>query len=93
MPTARSTQQINVLNAAFAPTGWSFNLVGTTRTTNAMLVHGSGRIAPEAAMKNALRQGTADDLNIYTSNPGGGLLGLGDLPVRLRVAGRRWTAS
>jgi hypothetical protein len=31
-------------------------------------------------MKNALRVGTADDLNIYSSNPGGGLLGWATFP-------------
>ena len=31
---ARIAQQLDVLNSAFASTGWSFNLAGTTRTTN-----------------------------------------------------------
>ena len=31
---ARIAQQLNVLDAAFASTGWSFNLVRTTRTDN-----------------------------------------------------------
>jgi hypothetical protein len=34
----------------------------------------------ETQAKNALRQGTADDLNIYTANPGGGLLGWATFP-------------
>jgi len=31
-------------------------------------------------MKNALRQGTADDLNVYTCNPSGGILGYATFP-------------
>jgi hypothetical protein len=34
----------------------------------------------ETQAKNALRQGTADDLNIYTANIGGGLLGWATFP-------------
>ncbi|HSP78856.1 MAG TPA: zinc metalloprotease, partial [Myxococcaceae bacterium] len=34
----------------------------------------------EAEMKNALRQGSADDLNLYSCNPGGGLLGWATFP-------------
>jgi hypothetical protein len=34
----------------------------------------------ERSAKSALRQGTAADLNIYTCNPGGGLLGWATFP-------------
>ena len=71
--------QINVLNAAFAPTGWSFNHVATTRNTNSSWYTCSGGSC-ESQMKNALRQGTADDLNIYSNNMGQGLLGWATFP-------------
>jgi pregnancy-associated plasma protein-A len=72
--------QIGVLNAAFGPTGWSFNLAGTSRTTNATWYNSCDSSSVEAQMKTALRQGTADDLNIYSCNPGGGLLGWATFP-------------
>lgn len=71
--------QINVLNNAFASAGWQFNLVSTDRTTNATWYTCSGGTC-ETQMKNALRQGTADDLNVYSNNMGGGLLGWATFP-------------
>lgn len=79
IPDSQITAQMNVLNAAYASTGWSFNLVSTDRTTNATWYTASGGTA-ESQMKNALRQGTADDLNIYSNNMGGGLLGWATFP-------------
>jgi hypothetical protein len=76
---AMIADQMNVLNAAFAISGWSFNRVSTTRTTNATWYNGCYG-ASETAMKNALHQGTADDLNIYTCNPSGGILGYATFP-------------
>jgi hypothetical protein len=76
---ARIAQQMTVLNNAFANTGWSFNLVATTRTNNSTWYTCSGG-ACETQMKNALRQGSADDLNIYLNNMGGGLLGWATFP-------------
>ena len=73
------TQQMNVLNSAFAGTGWSFTLVSTTRTTNTTWYNGCYG-SSETAMKAALRQGTADDLNIYTCNPSSGILGYATFP-------------
>jgi hypothetical protein len=78
--------QIAVLNSAYsgatggADTPFRFTLAGVTTTVdNAWYTAGSGTAA-EAAMKSALRQGTAEDLNFYTNSPGGGLLGWATFP-------------
>lgn len=73
------TNQMNVLNAAYAGTGWSFTLVATDRTTNSTWFTGCYGTS-ETTMKNALRQGTADDLNIYSCSPSGGILGYATFP-------------
>jgi hypothetical protein len=80
IPDSQIAAQITVLNAAYASTGWQFQLVATDRTTNAAwytMGHGS---QAESQAKAALRQGTADDLNIYSANLGGGLLGWATFP-------------
>lgn len=79
IPASQITAQMNVLNAAYASTGWSFNLVSTDRTTNATW-YTCGGGACETQMKSALRVGTADDLNIYSNNPSGGVLGWATFP-------------
>jgi hypothetical protein len=80
VPATWITSQMNVLNAAYASTGYTFNLVSTDRTTNATWYTAGYGSAAESQLKNALRQGTADDLNIYTNNMGGGLLGWATFP-------------
>ncbi len=77
--TTMINDQMNVLNAAYSSWGWSFNLVTTDRTTNTTWYNGCYG-SSESAMKNALRKGTADDLNIYTCNPSGGILGYATFP-------------
>jgi hypothetical protein len=72
--------QMAILNAAYAGTGWSFNRISTDRTTNATWYTMSPGSTAEAQAKAALRQGSADDLNIYSANPGGGLLGWATFP-------------
>ena len=79
IPDSQITQQMNVLNAAYNPWGWVFNRVQTDRTTNASWYTCSGGSC-ETQMKNALRQGSAADLNIYSNNMGGGLLGWATFP-------------
>jgi hypothetical protein len=71
--------QMAVLNTGFATWGWSFNWVVTTRTDNSTWYNGCYGTS-ETAMKTALRQGTAKDLNIYTCNPSNGILGYATFP-------------
>jgi hypothetical protein len=81
--SSQISQQINVLNAAYASTGWQFALASTNVTANNSWYTCSGGTC-ETQMKNALRQGTADDLNIYSNNMGGGLLGWATFPSDYR---------
>ncbi|MGB7925938.1 MAG: zinc metalloprotease [Pyrinomonadaceae bacterium] len=77
--------QIAVLNNAYsgatggANTIYRFTLVSTDRTNNNTWYTTTGGTA-ERQMKTALRQGGAADLNIYTNNMGGGLLGWATFP-------------
>lgn len=71
--------QMSVLNAAYARTGWSFDLVTVDRTDNASWFHMTPGSSAEQEAKATLRQGTADDLNIYTTD-GGGYLGWATFP-------------
>jgi hypothetical protein len=85
----RINQQLNVLNSAFASTGWSFNLVETTRTNNDSWYTMTPGSTAETQAKAALRQGSADDLNIYLANIGGGLLGWATFPSNYASAPSR----
>jgi len=66
-------QQIAIMNNAFAGgqgtgaanTNYRFTLAGITRTANTAWYTAGINTADEAAMKTALREGSADDLNIY----------------------------
>lgn len=80
--------QIEVLNQAYggasggAVTAFTFVLAGTDRTDNAdwfNLREGSSAVA---AMKQQLRVGGTADLNIYTANLSGGLLGWSTFPAQ-----------
>ncbi len=80
IPDSMVTSQMTVLNNAYAAMGYSFNLISINRVTNTTWYTAGPGTSAESQMKNALRQGTADDLNIYVSNPGGGLLGWATFP-------------
>ncbi len=86
--TTAINNQIAVLNAAYASTGFSFNLVSVDTTANSTWYTVGYGSTNEKNMKQALRQGTADDLNIYSANIGGGLLGWATFPSS--YASRSW---
>jgi hypothetical protein len=82
IPSSQINDQISVLNAAYAAVGagYQFQLVAVDRTKNASWYIAQPGTTAEKDMKNALRQGSADDLNIYSNNMGGGLLGWATFP-------------
>jgi hypothetical protein len=80
VPDSQIASQISVLNAAYANTAFKFTLAGTDRTTNATWYTATDATTAETQMKTALRKGTAQDLNVYSNNMGGGLLGWATFP-------------
>ena len=75
------SNQIKVLNAAYASSGFAFSLASTDTTVNSRWYTNlrSGSKA-EKDMKRALRKGDMGDLNIYTARLGGSLLGWATFP-------------
>ena len=65
------SNQIRVLNQAYAPHDIAFTLAGTDYTVNSNWANDYN----ELAMKKALRKGTYKDLNIYIQKSLGGALG------------------
>lgn len=88
VPDSQVAAQIDVLNKSYAgqygglatPTAFTFVLAGTDTTVNATWFGVGYGSATESAMKTALRQGGKADLNIYSANLGGGLLGWATFP-------------
>ncbi len=80
--------QIAVLNDSYAgltggkgtDTPFRFQLAGVTRTTNATWYNNCDSTSTESSMKSALRRGGAETLNLYSCNPGSGLLGWATFP-------------
>lgn len=77
---AMLNNQIAVLNAAYAGSGWNFNVVSVDRTANTAWYTMQPGTTAERDAKNTLRKGTAADLNVYYANIGGGLLGWATFP-------------
>jgi hypothetical protein len=88
VPQHMLQDQIDAMNAGFsgtdpqgtgANTPFRFVLVSVDYTVNSSWYNAGPGTAAESQMKNALRIGTADDLNFYT-NSGGGYLGWATFP-------------
>lgn len=77
--TTQINSQIAILNAAYAASSFSFSLVSVDNTTNSSWYTSTGG-SSESAMKNALRKGGSNALNIYLNNMGAGLLGWATFP-------------
>jgi hypothetical protein len=80
VPQDQILAQIQVLNDAYANTPFKFMLANVTRTTNAAWYAMSPGSAAENEAKNTLRVGGSGTLNLYSANPGGGLLGWATFP-------------
>jgi hypothetical protein len=76
--------QVKVLNDAYAGTaggpGIRFKLAEITRTANSAWLAMEPGTSAESEAKAALRRGGPRDLNLYTAQPGGGLLGWATFP-------------
>lgn len=80
IPDSQIDAQMRVLADAYANSGFSFQLVGVTRTTDESWFTMSYGSSAEAQAKAALRQGGADAINIYSVQPGDELLGWATFP-------------
>jgi hypothetical protein len=82
IPQTWITAQIDVLNNAYAGSGFQFTLAGTDRTEDAAWFEGLVPGKQEQAMKTALHKGGYWDLNVYTADLGDGLLGWATFPAK-----------
>ena len=80
IPDSMIMDQMDVLNQAFAGTGFSFNLIGINRHNNNNWYTGCYSSGSESKMKQALAVDPATTLNIYTCAPTGGILGYARFP-------------
>jgi PKD repeat protein len=86
IPDSQINAQMDVLNAAFQGTGFSFNLVVTTRTDNRKWSTAGAGSRNANQMKAALAVDPATTLNMYFADIGGGTLGYAYLPAQIDEA-------
>jgi hypothetical protein len=81
VPQSQIDDQMMVLNAAYASTAFKFTLVGVDRTKSRKWYTMAPGTGAERKAKAALRKGGPETLNLYSANPGGGLLGWATFPA------------
>jgi hypothetical protein len=73
---------MDVMNQAYGPSGFQFNLLGTDFTANDEWAAAGQGSQTELEMKTSLHKGTYEHLNLYfLSDLGGGLLGFCYFPL------------
>lgn len=77
---AMVSDQIAVLNSAYAGTPFQFNLASVDYTDNSAWFNMGYGSTAERDAKQALRVGGPETLNVYSANLGGGLLGWATFP-------------
>jgi hypothetical protein len=87
VPLSAIREQMRVLNAGFANSGFQFQLVEVDRTTNAAWFTMAPGTEGELQAKTALRKGGNEALNIYSSLAGG-YLGYAYFPNILETGSR-----
>lgn len=81
LSSSEIASQVSVLNSAYSGTGFSFRLASTTTTNNPTWYNGLDHgTSAERSMKTSLHVGGKADLNVYTANLAGGLLGWATFP-------------
>ena len=80
VPQSQVLDQIDVLNAAYAGTGFSFYLASLDYTRKNRWFNKCYNTNQENAMKSALAIDPAENLNVYTCNPSNGILGWAYFP-------------
>ena len=83
VPDTMIQAQMDVLDEAFAPHGYSFTLASVDRTLDNRWFGGCWGRGAESAMKEALAVDVPKKLNIYTCAPKAGILGYAYLPSAL----------
>ncbi len=80
IPDSMIFDQMDVLNSAFAGTGFTFSMGGITRTKNNRWYTGCYSSQLEGKIKQSLAVDPAHNLNMYTCSPKGGILGYARFP-------------